>query len=97
MPFTRKKEQGKNGKKGLISSDKRRQTRRHGTKKQQAKVVEASQRQTKDESSEEDYVPEPTTRSAVPVVSPGRGLLILHFPGSVAMWGYLDKSWPCEC
>ena len=32
------------------------QIRRHGTKKQQAKAVEASQRQTKDESSEEDYV-----------------------------------------
>ena len=50
------KEQGKDGEKGFTSPDKGRQTRRHGTKKQQAKTVEASQRQTKDESSEEDYV-----------------------------------------
>ena len=50
------KEQGKDGKKGFSSPDKRRQTRRQGTKKQQAKAVEASQRQTKDESSEDDYV-----------------------------------------
>ena len=49
------KEQGKDGKKGFSSPDKRRQTRRQGTKKQ-AKAVEASQRQTKDESSEDDYV-----------------------------------------
>ena len=50
------KEQGKDGKKGFSSPDKRRQTRRQGTKKQQAKAVEASQHQTKDESSEDDYV-----------------------------------------
>ena len=50
------KEQGKDGKKGFSSPDKRRQTRRQGTKKQQAKAVEASQRQTKHESSEDDYV-----------------------------------------
>ena len=50
------KEQGKDDKKGFSLTDKRRQTRRHGTKKQQAKAVEASQRQTKGESSEEDYV-----------------------------------------
>ena len=50
------KEQGKDGKKGFSSPDKRRQTRRHRTKKQQAKAVEASQCQTNDERSEEDYV-----------------------------------------
>ena len=50
MPFTRKKTRiGKDGKRGFSSPDKRRQTRRHGTKKQQAKAIE-------DESSEEDYV-----------------------------------------
>ena len=50
------KDQGKDGKKGFSSPDKRRKTRRHGTRKQQPKTVEASQRQTKDECSEEDHV-----------------------------------------
>ena len=49
------KEQQKDQKKGFSSPDKRRQARRNGSKKQQAKAVEASQHQSNDESSEEDY------------------------------------------
>ena len=49
------KEQEKDRKKGFSSPDQRRQTRRHGIKKQQqANAVEASQRQSNDESSEEE-------------------------------------------
>ena len=54
MPLTSKQRTRKR-QKGFSSPDKRRQTRRHGTKKQQAKAVEASQCQMKDESSEDDY------------------------------------------
>ena len=50
------KEQEKDRKKGFSSPDKRRQTQRHGIKKQQANAVEASQRRSNDESSEEEYV-----------------------------------------
>ena len=50
------KEQQKDQKKGFSSPDKRRQARRNGSKKQQAKAIEAPQHQSNDESSEEDYV-----------------------------------------
>ena len=52
----RTKHKEKTERKVYSSPDKTRQTRRHGNKEQQAKAVEASERQTKDESSEEDYV-----------------------------------------
>ncbi len=52
----RKEKQGKAQKKGFPSPHKGRQARRHGGKKQQAKAVEASQNESNDENSDEDYV-----------------------------------------